>query len=63
MYMIFYSSIIGGVCLLIALILRNRSYKQGAERMRTTIIRSFPNASPEEVEKICQVAVTEENDK
>ena len=34
MYLTFYSSVIGGVCLLFALILKNRSYKQSAERMK-----------------------------
>lgn len=52
MFMVFYSSVIGGICLLIALILRNRSYRQGAERMKTTIIKTLPNASPEQVDEI-----------
>lgn len=60
--MVFYSSVIGGVCLLIALLLRNRSYKQSAERMKTTIIKTLPNASPEQVDEIYQAVIAQDDD-
>jgi MFS family permease len=41
MYVVFFSSGIGGVCLLIALLLRRRSYKMGAERMRGTLKKTL----------------------
>ena len=50
MYALFFSSGIGGVALLIALILRNRSYKKGLERIKNSLRMSNPNISPEQLD-------------
>jgi MFS family permease len=50
MYALFFSSGIGGVALLITLILRNRSYKKGLERIKNSLRMSNPNISAEQLD-------------
>ena len=47
MITVFFSSAIGGIGLMIALILRNRSYKKGVDRVKTSIIENNPNITVE----------------
>ena len=44
---VFFSSAIGGLGLMIALILRNRSYKKGVDRVKTSIMENNPNITVE----------------
>ena len=52
MYMVFFSSVIGGFFLLIAILLRARSQKNGQARMRETIRMTTKGISQEEVDEI-----------
>jgi MFS family permease len=52
MYVVFFSSVIGGVGLLIALLLRKRSYKKGVERIRLTIKQTIPTIPDEELDEL-----------
>jgi hypothetical protein len=52
MYMVFYSSGIGGVFLLLAILLRARSQRLGQERMRQTLRMTAKGISQEEVDEI-----------
>jgi len=47
MYVIFFSSVFGGVCLLFALIFRNSSMKKGLERTKEALKRSNHNMTAE----------------
>lgn len=50
MYAIFYSSGIGGIGLLIALILRNRSYRKGVERIKDSIRQTNKDISIDQLD-------------
>ena len=52
MYMIFFSSVFGGVALVIALLLRNRSYKNAKDRIRKSIRKTAKQFSEDEIDII-----------
>lgn len=59
MYVVFFSSAIGGISLLIALILRSRSYKKGAERVKETLKKTLPNLDAHDLDEIFEAVVDE----
>ena len=59
MYTVLFSSVIGGVGLLIAILLRSRSYKQGAERMKNSIMKTMPEVPKDQIEEVFEAIVAE----
>lgn len=57
MYAVFFSSAIGGVGLLIAILLRGVSYKKGAERMKTSIMKTMPDVPKDQIDEVFEAIV------
>jgi hypothetical protein len=63
MYCVFFSTVLGGIFLLLALLLRERSQKSGEERLKKSIVETGGGASFKEVDEYLQsVKKTEECD-
>jgi MFS family permease len=59
MYTVFFSSAIGGVCLLIALVLRSYSYKKGAQRMKASLKQSMKHITEEQIDEVFEAIVAD----
>lgn len=62
MYLTFYSSAIGGVCLFFALLLKKRSMKKASERMRKKLQEANPEMDPQVVNTFVEVTAEEQAD-
>jgi hypothetical protein len=63
MYCVFFSSVLGGIFLLLALVLRERSQKSGEERLKKSIVETKRGTTFKEVDDYLQsVKKSEQSD-
>lgn len=62
MYSVYFSPVIGAVCLIIALVMRKRSYQKGIERVKGEVIKSIHNIPKEEVDQVFDAVFNEDKD-
>ena len=63
MYCVFFSSVLGGIFLLLALVLRERSQKLGEERLKKSIVETKRGTTFKEVDDYLQsVKKSEQSD-
>jgi MFS family permease len=61
MYLTFYSSAVGGVCLFFALLLKKRSMRKASERMRKKLQEANPEMEPQVVASFVESEAADEN--